>query len=119
MSYFAEVINGKVVRVLSVDQEYINSGRLGNKKNWIQTSFNTRAGKHKTGGKPLRKNFAGIGYTYDKKLNAFIPPKPFDSWNLNKESCLWEAPIKQPTSKDGVYLWNEKKIQWDFSTNDS
>ena len=118
MSYFAEVINGKVIRVLAVTQNYINTGKLGDKKNWIQTSFNTRAGKHKTGGKPLRKNFAGIDYSYDKKLNAFIPVKRFNSWTLNKETCLWEAPIKQPTSKNGIYLWNEEKIQWDFRKND-
>lgn len=78
---------------------------------WVKTSYNTLGGKHILGGTPLRKNFAGIGFTYDAKRDAFIPPKPFDSFILNEETCLWEAPVPYPT--DGkVYDWNEELGDW-------
>lgn len=78
-----------------------------------RTSFNTLGGVHKDGGTPFRKNFAGIGYTYDESRDAFIPPKPFDSWTLNETSCLWEAPVAFP--EDGQrYEWNEDDQQWDL-----
>ena len=76
-----------------------------------QTSYNTFAGEHKLGGTPLRKNYAGIGYTYDSTKDAFIPPKPFDSWILDEDTCLWEAPVTYPT--DGkLYDWNEDNKKW-------
>ena len=77
MSHFAEVIDGVVVRVLVVEQEFIDTGKLGPKENWVQTSYNTHAGLHSLGGTPLRKNYAGIGYTYDSIRNAFYAPQPF------------------------------------------
>jgi hypothetical protein len=80
-----------------------------------RTSYNTRGGVHTNGGTPFRKNYAGIGYTYDESRDAFIPPKPFDSWTLNENSCLWEAPVAMPD--DGQqYQWNEETTSWDLIT---
>jgi hypothetical protein len=80
-----------------------------------RTSYNTRGGVHSEGGTPFRKNYAGIGYTYDFARDAFIPTKPFDSWTLNENSCLWEAPVAMPD--DGQqYEWNEETTSWDLIT---
>jgi len=80
-----------------------------------RTSYNTRGGAHINDGTPFRKNYAGIGYTYDFARDAFIPPKPFDSWTLNENSCLWEAPVAYPD--DGQqYTWNEETTSWDLIT---
>ncbi len=79
-----------------------------------RTSYNTQGGVHSGGGTPYRKNYAGIGYTYDYARDAFIPPKPFDSWTLNENSCLWEAPVAYPD--DGQqYEWNEENQEWDLT----
>ena len=80
-----------------------------------RTSYNTRGGVHINGGTPFRKNYAGIGYTYDETRDAFIPPKPFDSWALNEDSCLWEAPTAYPDD-DQMYTWNEETTSWDLIT---
>ena len=78
---------------------------------WVKTSYNTQGGVHSLGGTPLRKNYAGIGYTYDSVRDAFIPQKPFNSWVLNESSCLWEAPVAYPT--DGkMYTWDEASTSW-------
>jgi len=80
-----------------------------------RTSYNTRGGVHSEGGTPFRKNYAGVGYTYDESRDAFIPPKPFNSWVLNETTCLWEAPVEYPT--DGQqYSWNEEMGTWDLIT---
>src|SRR6056300_1003635 len=80
-----------------------------------RTSYNTRGGVHSEGGTPFRKNYAGIGYTYDFARDAFIPPKPFDNWTLKENSCLWEAPVAYPD--DGqMYTWNEETTSWDLIT---
>ena len=80
-----------------------------------RTSYNTKGGVHSKGGTPFRKNYAGIGYTYDFARDAFIPPKPFDSWMLNEDSCLWEAPVAMPD--DGqAYEWNEETTSWNLIT---
>jgi hypothetical protein len=86
--------------------------------NWKQTSYNTNAGIHKLGSTPFRKNFAGIGYTYDSQRDAFIPPKPFNSWILNETTCLWDAPIPMPNdaSIDRRYTWNEETQNWILQT---
>lgn len=76
-----------------------------------RTSYNTIAGNHINGGTPFRKNFAGVGYTYDESKDAFIPPKPFDSWILNETSCIWEAPVALP-SGNNMYDWDEDNQQW-------
>lgn len=77
----------------------------------VRTSYNTVAGEHKTGGTPFRKNYAGIGYTYDAERDAFIPPKPFESWVLNEETCTWDAPIPYPED-DKLYTWDEEAGNW-------
>ena len=77
-----------------------------------RTSYNTQGGVHSSGGTPYRKNYAGIGYTYDAERDAFISPKPFNSWILNEESCVWEAPVAHPDD-DGIYNWNEETQEWD------
>jgi len=83
---------------------------------WKQTSYNTKGGVHLLGGTPFRKNFASVGYRYDQTKDAFIPPRPFTSWTLNEETCLWEAPIARP--EDGQdYIWNEDTQQWDLVDN--
>ena len=76
-----------------------------------RTSYNTTAGEHTKGGTPFRKNYAGVGYTYDYARDAFIPPKPHASWTLNPNKCIWEAPVEYPT--DGkLYVWNEENQNW-------
>lgn len=77
-----------------------------------RTSYNTSGGIHLSGGTPFRKNYAGIGYSYDAERDAFIPPKPFESWVLNEDSCLWEAPVARPDD-GGFYNWNEEDQKWD------
>ena len=81
-----------------------------------RTSYNTRGGVHTLGGTPLRKNYAGIGYTYDAGRDAFIPPKPYASWLLNENTCLWGAPVAMPDD-GGLYHWNEATLSW--VSNDS
>lgn len=79
----------------------------------LRTSYNTFGNQHKSGGVPFRGNYAGIGFTYDEELDAFIPPKPFDSWLLNEQTFLWDAPVPYPT--DGAnYNWNEETLTWDL-----
>lgn len=108
MSHFAKVENGVVTQVIVAEQDVIDSGLFGT--GWVQTSYNTHGGQHPEG-RPLRKNYAGIGYTYDSTRDAFIPPKPFDSWVLNEDTCLWNAPVAMPN--DGkVYTWDEATTSW-------
>lgn len=109
MSHFAQVDNGIVIQVIVAEQDVIDSGLFGT--GWIQTSYNTHGGVHATGGTPLRKNYAGVGYTYDADRDAFIPPQPYPSWVLNEDTCLWDAPVPMPT--DGkLYSWDETTTAW-------
>lgn len=78
-----------------------------------RTSYNTQGGVHTGDGTPYRKNYAGIGYTWDEARDAFIPPKPYDSWVLNEDSCLWEAPVAYPDDGE-TYEWNEETTSWDL-----
>ena len=80
---------------------------------WKQTSYNTVGGVHRLGGTPFRKNHAGIGYTYDSNRDAFIAPKPYNSWILNESTCNWEAPIAYPID-DNMYKWNEEILNWEL-----
>ena len=112
MGSFAKVENGIVVNVISCDeneagQQFLQ--RLGG--TWIQTSYNTHAGQHRLGGTPLRKNYAGIGYTYDTERDAFIPPKRYPSWVLNEETCCYTPPVAYPV-EGGPYHWDEEAQQW-------
>ena len=112
MSHFAKVLDGKVTQVIVAEPEFFETFVDSSPGEWIQTSYNTYGGEHKLGGEPLRKNYAGIGFTYDHILDAFIPPKPFDSWELNEDTCLWQAPVSIPD--DGkLYTWNEITTSWD------
>ena len=124
MSHFAEIDSeGTVLRVIVAEQAFIDSGAVGDPARWIQTSYNTRGGIHydpNTGepsadqSKALRKNYAGIGYTYDRDRDSFIPLKPFASWILDESSCLWTAPVPRP--EDGqIYIWNEETGSWQVS----
>ena len=111
MSHFAKVEDNIVTQVIVVEQDVIDTGLFGDPSSWVQTSYNTHGGVHANGGTPLRKNYAGIGYTYDLTRDAFIPPKPFASWVLNEETCLWDAPVAMPD--DGkIYRWDEDTLSW-------
>jgi len=91
MSHFAEIDNNNIViKVIVAEQEFIDSGAVGDPANWIQTSYNTHGGQHRLGGVPLRKNYAGVGYTYDPVRDAFIAPKPGDNYIIDEETCLWK-----------------------------
>tara|TARA_R100000149_G_C5833556_1_gene108212 strand:- start:390 stop:767 length:378 start_codon:yes stop_codon:yes gene_type:complete len=87
----------------------------GSRDVWKQTSYNTAAGEHKLGNTPFRKNYAGIGYKYDQSRDAFIAPKPFNSWTLNETTCVWEPPVEKPND-DKFYSWNEKTKQWEVDS---
>lgn len=114
MAHFALVnAQGIVEQVIVAEQDVIDSGLFGSPSSWVQTSYNTQGGVHLNGGTPLRKNFAGIGYSYDFVRDAFIPPKPYNSWTLNENTCLWDSPIPYP--EDGnKYTWNETNQSWDL-----
>ena len=111
MGHFAKVNNGVVEQVIVAEQEFFDTFVDTSPGQWIQTSYNTHGGVHKNGGTPLRKNFAGIGFTYDAGRDAFIPPKPFASWTLNESTCLWDAPVVMPT-EGGPYKWDESTLSW-------
>ena len=113
MAHFAKVLNGKVTQVIVAEQEFIDNVVETEAGTWVQTSYNTHGGVHSLGGTPLRKNYAGIGYTYDKTRDAFIAPKPYASWILNEDTCQWEAPVAYPDD-DNKYTWNETNQTWDL-----
>ena len=110
MGHFAKVVDGFVTQVIVAEPEFFDTFVDSSPGEWIQTSYNTHGGQHPEG-RPLRKNYAGIGYYYDRKRDAFIPPKPFNSWVLNEDTCLWDAPVPYPD--DGKrYKWDEDTISW-------
>jgi len=112
MAHFAQIDqNNIVVKVLVIDQETVNTGAFGDPTTFIQTSYNTYGGVHRLGGTPLRKNYAGIGYTYDSELDAFVPPSPYPSWLLNENTCLWEPPVPCPDDTN-QYSWDEQSQSW-------
>lgn len=112
MAHFAKVNNGIVEQVIVAEPEFFDTFVDSSPGQWIQTSYNTHGGVHVNGGTPLRKNYAGIGYSYDATRDAFIPPKPYASWLLNEDTCLWDAPVAMPTD-GGRYTWNESTQTWD------
>jgi hypothetical protein len=128
MAHFAEIDNtGTVVRVLVVPDEQESRGQeflakdLNLGGTWVQTSYNTKSGEHKDGKAPLRKNYAGVGYTYDARLDAFIPPKPFPSWILDQDTCNWNPPVAAPEINHEVYpdkfqlpIWKEETRSWEL-----
>ena len=115
MGHFAKVVSGTVTQVIVAEPEFFDTFVDSSPGEWIQTSYNTFGGEHKLGGTPLRKNYAGMGYTYDKTKDAFIPPKPFPSWTLDEDTCLWNCPVAYPTD-DKMYNWNESTQTWDEVT---
>ena len=108
MSHYAKVENGIVTQVIVAEQDVIDSGLFGS--GWVQTSYNTSGGQHPQN-TPLRKNYAGVGYTYDANRDAFIPPKPYASWQLNEDTCLWNSPVAMPID-DKKYQWDESTTSW-------
>ena len=128
MASFAKIgLNSKVIEILSVNNEVLKDSngveqevngidfltKLTGYPVWKQTSYNTHGGVHNNNGTPFRKNHAGIGYSYDEDRDAFIPKKPFNSWTLNENTCLWNAPVVMP--QDGKrYSWNETTKNWDL-----
>lgn len=128
MAHFAKLGSGNIVENVVVvhdnevpteeaGQAFLNSV-YGTNDVWKQTSYNTRAGIHKLGGTPFRKNFAGIDFTYDEARDAFIPPRPIykdsvcNSWILNENTCLWEPPIPYPNDGNR-YRWDEPTLTWE------
>jgi hypothetical protein len=112
MSHFAKVENGVVTQVIVIEQDVLNLGHWGDPASWIQTSYNTQGGQHLLGGTPLRKNYAGIGFTYNSVRDAFIPPKPFPSWVLDEATCIWDAPTPMPVEEGKMFVWDEPTIAW-------
>jgi hypothetical protein len=129
MGHYAKVINELVIETVVADQEWVDAQPKVWYIDWIETSYNMKGGVYydpetnkphenqslatATPGRK-RKNYAGIGYRYDPKRDAFIPPTPFPSWVLNEETCLWEAPIPYP-EKTKDYIWNEEKQEWTYT----
>jgi len=117
MAHFAKVQNGLVTQVIVAEKEFFDTFVDSSPGEWIQTSYNTRGGIHygqdgqPDDGEALRKNYAGIGYSYDQQIDAFIPPKPYTSWILNEETCLYEAPVPYPED-DKIYRWDEETTDW-------
>jgi|TARA_B100000902_G_C27101897_1_gene809218 hypothetical protein len=131
MAHFAKLGKGNIVeRVEVVVDEVATTEQAGveflqnlylSRDVWKQTSYNTRNGEHLLGGTPFRKNYAGVGYTYDQTRDAFIPNKPYDSWTLNETTCQWEAPVAKPElteeqiNNNNYYYWNEETKQWNLN----
>jgi len=123
MAHFAKLKVGNIVeRVEVVSNDIATTEQAGieflqnlykDRATWKQTSYNTKEGVHLLGGTPFRKNYAGIGYKYDQTRDAFIPPKPYNSWTLNETTCDWEPPIAYPTDGQN-YKWNETDQSWDL-----
>jgi hypothetical protein len=110
MSHFAKVCDGKVVQVIVAEKEFFDTFVDSSPGAWIQTSYNTQGNKHPEG-RPLRGNYAGIGYTYDSANDVFYAPQPFSSWTLNETTWTWEAPTPMPTD-DKRYTWDEATTSW-------
>tara|TARA_R110000782_G_scaffold179351_1_gene270111 strand:- start:8 stop:358 length:351 start_codon:yes stop_codon:yes gene_type:complete len=115
MAHFAKVNRGIVEQVIVAEPEFFDTFVDSSPGQWLQTSYNTHGGVHTLGGTALRKNYAGVGFTYDSTRDAFIPPKPYASWTVNEDTCLWDCPVSYPS--DGKnYTWNEDTQQWNEVT---
>ena len=124
MAHFSKVLDGKVVNVIVAEPEFFETFIDSSPGEWIQTSYNTFGGIHyqpnsrtpsEDQSKSLRKNFGSVGYTYDRIKDAFIPPKPYSSWVLNEQTCLWESPVSYPTDGENYY-WDEGTLSWKIHT---
>ena len=126
MAHFAKLNSENIVeKVLVVSNEVATNEQAGvnflnnllkTNDTWKQTSYNTVGGVHKLGGIPFRKNYAGVGYKYDESRDAFISPKPYNSWTLNETSCSWEAPTPYPNDGN-LYIWDEENLRWNLINN--
>jgi len=120
MAHFAKVNQGKVINVIVAEPEFFDTFVDSSPGEWIQTSYNTRGGVHyepdsntpsSDQSKALRKNYAGIGFSYDRDRDAFIPPQPYASWILNENTCLWDSPVPYPDDGN-FYTWDESTTSW-------
>ena len=111
MAHFAKVKDGIVTKVIVAEPDFFDSFVDESAGEWVQTSYNTKGGTHTQGGTPMRKNYAGVGFTYDAQRDAFIPPQPFTSWTLNEDTCLWDAPVAYPNDSN-LYKWNDDTQAW-------
>jgi len=111
MAHYAKVNNGLVTQVIVAEAEFFETFVDSSPGEWIQTSYNTQGGVHSDGGTPLRKNYAGVGFTYDSVRDAFISPQPHPSWVLDEDTCIYEAPVPYPTD-DLMYSWDEDTTSW-------
>lgn len=109
MSHFAKVLDGKVIQVIVAEQEFFNTFVDTSAGEWIQTSYNTYGNQHPES-RPLRGNYAGIGFTYDRQNDVFYAPQPYPSWTLNQDKWLWESPVPMPAN--GMYIWDEPTLNW-------
>ena len=126
MAHFAKLNSENIVeQILVVSNEVPTNEQAGvnflnnllkTNDTWKQTSYNTVGGVHKLGGTPFRKNYAGVGYKYDESRDAFISPKPYNSWTLNETSCSWEAPTPYPNDGN-LYIWDEENLRWNLINN--
>ena len=111
MAHYAKVSDGLVTQVIVAEAEFFDTFVDSSPGEWIKTSYNTSGGVHSDGGTPLRKNYAGVGFTYDSRRDAFIAPQPYPSWILNEDTCQWDSPVPYPT--DGLmYEWDEDTTSW-------
>ena len=111
MAHYAKVSDGLVTQVIVAEAEFFDTFVDSSPGEWVQTSYNTHGGVHSDGGVALRKNYAGVGFTYDSTRDAFIPPQPYASWLLNEDTCIYEAPVPYPTD-DLMYSWDEDTTSW-------
>ena len=111
MAHYAKVSDGLVTQVIVAEAEFFDTFVDSSPGEWVQTSYNTHGGVHSDGGVALRKNYAGVGFTYDSTRDAFIPPQPYASWLLNEDTCQWDSPIAYPTD-DLMYSWDEDTTSW-------
>jgi len=118
MAHYAKVNNGLVTQVIVAEAEFFETFVDSSPGEWIQTSYNTQGGVHSDGGTPLRKNYAGVGFTYDSVRDAFISPQPHPSWVLDEDTCIYEAPVPYPTD-DLMYSWDEDTTSWVETTGET
>ena len=111
MAHYAKIENNIVTKVIVAEAEFFDTFVDDSPGEWLQTSYNTHGGVHSNGETPLRKNYAGVGYTYDSDRDAFYAPQPYPSWTLVEDTCLWEAPVAYPTD-DKMYEWDEDTTSW-------
>jgi hypothetical protein len=110
MAHFAHITNGIVDNVIVIDQDTLNTGMWGDPSEWVQTSFNTKGGEHPEN-RPLRANYAGVGYIYDSVNDVFYAPQPYPSWTISAPTWIWTPPVPMPT--DGkLYKWDEPTTSW-------